>query len=212
MQISTSILNSQNREESIKKLNYTKTNYIHIDVMDGLFVSDKQFTINEIKTLNNISMKKLDIHLMVENPINYVKELSNMKIEYITFHIEVDNNINNIISTIKEKDYKVGLAIKPNTDINLLKPYLDKIDLILVMSVEPGKGGQPFLETTPPRINKIKELIQGKDILIEVDGGITEKTIEKVPNANIAVSGSYIVKSDNYNEKINILLQQKTSQ
>ena len=212
MQISTSILNSLNREESIKKLNYTKTNYIHIDVMDGLFVSDKQFTINEIKTLNNISMKKLDIHLMVENPINYVKELSNMKIEYITFHIEVDNNINNIISTIKEKDYKVGLAIKPNTDINLLKPYLDKIDLILVMSVEPGKGGQPFLETTPPRINKIKELIQGKDILIEVDGGITEKTIEKVPNANIAVSGSYIVKSDNYNEKINILLQQKTSQ
>ena len=212
MQISTSILNSLNREESIKKLNYTKTNYIHIDVMDGLFVSDKQFTINEIKTLSNISMKKLDIHLMVENPINYVKELSNMKIEYITFHIEVDNNINNIISTIKEKDYKVGLAIKPNTDINLLKPYLDKIDLILVMSVEPGKGGQPFLETTPPRINKIKELIQGKDILIEVDGGITEKTIEKVPNANIAVSGSYIVKSDNYNEKINILLQQKTSQ
>ena len=212
MQISTSILNSLNREESIKKLNYTKTNYIHIDVMDGLFVSDKQFTINEIKTLSNISMKKLDIYLMVENPNNYIKELSNMKIEYITFHIEVDNNINNIISTIKEKDYKVGLAIKPNTDINLLKPYLDKIDLILVMSVEPGKGGQPFLETTPPRINKIKELIQGKDILIEVDGGITEKTIEKVPNANIAVSGSYIVKSDNYNEKINILLQQKTSQ
>ena len=212
MQISTSILNSQNREESIKKLNYTKTNYIHIDVMDGLFVSDKQFTINEIKTLNNISMKKLDIHLMVENPNNYIKELSNMKIEYITFHIEVDNNINNIISTIKEKDYKVGLAIKPNTDINLLKPYLDKIDLILVMSVEPGKGGQPFLETTPPRINKIKELIQGKDILIEVDGGITEKTIEKVPNADIVVSGSYIVKSYNYNEKINILLQQKTSQ
>ena len=212
MQISTSILNSLNREESIKKLNYTKTNYIHIDVMDGLFVSDKQFTINEIKTLNNISMKKLDIHLMVENPNNYIKELSNMKIEYITFHIEVDNNINNIISTIKEKDYKVGLAIKPNTDINLLKPYLDKIDLILVMSVEPGKGGQPFLETTPPRINKIKELIQGKDILIEVDGGITEKTIEKVPNADIVVSGSYIVKSYNYNEKINILLQQKTSQ
>ena len=212
MQISTSILNSLNREESIKKLNYTKTNYIHIDVMDGLFVSDKQFTINEIKTLSNISMKKLDIHLMVENPINYVKELSNMKIEYITFHIEVDNNINNIISTIKEKDYKVGLAIKPNTDINLLKPYLDKIDLILVMSVEPGKGGQPFLETTPPRINKIKELIQDKEILIEVDGGITEKTIGKVPNADIVVSGSYIVKSDNYNEKINILLQQKTSQ
>ncbi len=212
MQISTSILNSLNREESIKKLNYTKTNYIHIDVMDGLFVSDKQFTINEIKTLSNISMKKLDIHLMVENPNNYIKELSNMKIEYITFHIEVDNNINNIISTIKEKDYKVGLAIKPNTDINLLKPYLDKIDLILVMSVEPGKGGQPFLETTPPRINKIKELIQDKDILIEVDGGISEKTIEKITNADIVVSGPYIVKSDNYNEKINILLQQKTSQ
>ena len=211
MQISTSILNSLNREESIKKLNYTKTNYIHIDVMDGLFVSDKQFTINEIKSLSNISMKKLDIHLMVENPINYVKELSNMKIEYITFHIEVDNDINKIISSIRDLGYKVGIAIKPDTDINKLKPYLDKIDLILVMSVVPGKGGQPFLETTPPRINKIKELIQDKDILIEVDGGITEKTIEKVPNADIVVSGSYIVKSDDYNRQIENLLNKNNN-
>ena len=211
MQISTSILNSLNREESIKKLNYTKTNYIHIDVMDGLFVSDKQFTINEIKSLSNISMKKLDIHLMVENPINYVKELSNMKIEYITFHIEVDNDINKIISSIRDLGYKVGIAIKPDTDINKLKPYLDKIDLILVMSVVPGKGGQPFLETTPPRINKIKELIQDKDILIEVDGGITEKTIEKVPNADIVVSGSYIVKSDDYKKQIENLLNKNNN-
>ena len=206
MKISTSILNSNNRIDSVVKLNRTNTSYIHIDVMDGKFVKDKQFDIKEIKGLNIVSNNKLDIHLMVENPNNYIKELSNMNIEYITFHIEVDNDINKIISSIKDLGYKVGLAIKPNTDINKLKPYLDKIDLILVMSVEPGKGGQPFLETTPPRINEIKELIQDKNILIEVDGGINEETIQKIPNADIAVSGSYIINSDNYYRQIEKLL------
>lgn len=207
MQISTSILNSQNREESIKKLNYTKTKYIHIDVMDGKFVEDKQFTINEIKTLNNISMKKLDIHLMVENPIEYINELNNMNIKYISFHIEVENNINEIISLIKEKGYKVGIAIKPNTDISLLKEYLDKIDLILIMSVEPGKGGQQFKEATPNRIKEIKKLIEKNPILLEVDGGINNETIHKIKESNIAVVGSYIINSDDYNITINKLLQ-----
>ena len=206
MQISTSILNSNNRIESIKKLNYTKTKYIHIDIMDGRFVNDKQFTINEIKELNNLSQKKLDIHLMVENPIEYINKLDNLNIKFITFHIEVEKNINEIINKIKKQGYKVGIAIKPNTDINTLLPYIEKIDLLLIMSVEPGKGGQQFIKETPSKIEKIKKIINN-NIMIEVDGGINNNTIKEINNIDIAVVGSYIIKSNNYNNQINNLIK-----
>ena len=208
MQISTSILNSNNREESIKKLNFTKTKYIHIDVMDGLFVEDTQFTIDEIKKINSISKKKLDIHLMVENPLAYINKCENLNIKYITFHIEVEKNINGIINKIKEIGYKVGVAIKPDTNINVLTPYLDKIDLILVMSVEPGKGGQQFIENTIDKVKELRKIIDNNKykVQIEVDGGINNEIIQKIKEANISVVGSYITKSDNYKEQINKLL------
>ena len=201
MKISTSILNAENRIECLKKLNNTDTDYIHIDVMDGKFVSDTQFNnIKEINAINIISKYKLDIHLMVENPIEYIEQFNNMNIEYITFHVEVKKNINEIISKIKEKGYKIGLSIKPNTNIKELIPYLKNIDLILVMSVEPGKGGQEFLPNTIERINKIKELItkNNNDIQIEVDGGINDKNIYQLGNIDIAVVGSYIIKSNDF--------------
>lgn len=215
MKISTSILNAKNRIESIVKLNRTNTSYIHVDVMDGKFVKDTQFNkINEISSLNIISKYPLDIHLMVENPIKYIEQLQDMNIEYITFHIEVEKNINKIISLIKELNYKVGIAINPNTDINKVKPYLDKIDMILIMSVEPGKGGQKFIQTTTNRIKETKELIKDKNILIEVDGGINENTITMIKDADIAVAGTYIINSDNYYrqiEKLKTISTQKQS-
>ena len=210
MKISTSILNVTNRVESVTKLNTTNTSYIHIDVMDGKFVSDTQFNnFNEINSINIVSKYPLDIHLMVENPIEYIHQLNSMNIEFITFHIEVEKDINKLINLIKEKGYKVGIAIKPNTDLNEIKPYLDKIDMILIMSVEPGKGGQPFIPTTTNRIKEVRKLIKGKNILIEVDGGINDETIIKVQDANIAVVGSYIINSDNYQHQIKKLLNKK---
>lgn len=206
MKISTSILNSKNREQSILELNDTKTEYIHIDVMDGIFVSDTQYSIEEIKRLNDISKKQLDVHLMVEDPMKYINELANLNIKYITFQVEIDKDINEIIDTIRNLGYKPGLAIKPDTNLDVLTPYLYKIDLILVMSVEPGKGGQAFLEETPKRIeevNKIKKSLT----LIEVDGGINDKTIYKLKKANIAVVGSYIINSENYDTTIKKLLK-----
>ena len=214
MKISTSILNAENRIECLKKLNNTDTDYIHIDVMDGKFVSDTQFNnIKEINAINIISKYKLDIHLMVENPIEYIEQFNNMNIEYITFHVEVKKNINEIISKIKEKGDKIGLSIKPNTNIKELIPYLKNIDLILVMSVEPGKGGQEFLPNTIERINKIKELItkNNNDIQIEVDGGINDKNIYQLGNIDIAVVGSYIIKSNDYSNQIKKLIQQKNN-
>lgn len=207
MKLSVSLLNAEDKNKTTKKINNTEIDYFHIDVMDGKFVSQLSFSLKEIQEISKISRKPLDIHLMVEDPsliIEDLKELSN--INNITIHIEIDKDINKMLSKIKECGVKRGLAIKPNTDINLLKPYLDNIDIILIMTVEPGYGGQPFIESSVERIKKIKELIEGYNILLEVDGGINDKTIKKISLSDIAVVGSYITTSDNMEERINNLL------
>ena len=210
MKIATSILDCNDRLEGILKLNDTNTSYIHVDVMDGNFVSGVHFqNISEIKEISNNSIKPLDVHLMVDNPIDYIEKLGDMNIEFITVHLEIDKDLKEIFSRIKNSGYKVGLSIKPNTGINEIEPYLNDIDMVLVMSVEPGLGGQRFMDSTINRVNKLKELINnsGKDILIEVDGGINNETITKLENVDIVVVGSYIVKSDNYSDRINSLLK-----
>ena len=132
--------------------------------------------------------------------------LMKLNIENITIHLEIDKDIKEILSKIKSLGFKRGLSIKPNTDINKLVPYLDDIDLILVMTVEPGLGGQQFLESSTKRLKEIKELIGTRDILLEVDGGINNNTINLVKDANIAVVGSYITKSTDPVSQINSLL------
>lgn len=209
MKISTSILNAENRLECIKKLNNSTTNYIHIDVMDGKFVEDTQInTIEKITTLANTSDKQLDIHLMVENPLEYIQKLDNKNIKYIIFHLEIQENIEMLIQEIKAKGYLPGIAINPETNIEKLIPYLNQIDLILIMSVKPGRGGQKFIPTTVDKIAKLKKIIQENklNILIEVDGGINDQTIKDVKNIDIAVAGSYIIKSPDYNKAIQQLL------
>lgn len=205
MEISTSILSSKNYEETINKLLLTKTDYIHIDIMDGIFVPNKSLNTDEdINLINNIKGKKLDIHLMVENPVEYIEKLNNNNIEYITIHYEINKNLEDIIKKIKEKEYKVGISIKPKTKIKVLKPMINKIDLILIMSVEPGLGGQKFINKTKCKIRKAKKIINN-NIKIEVDGGINNNTIKKIKKADIAVSGSYIINNDDYNYKIDQL-------
>lgn len=209
MKISTSILNAENRLECIKKLNNSTTNYIHIDVMDGKFVEDTQInTIEKITTLANTSDKQLDIHLMVENPLEYIQKLDNKNIKYIIFHLEIQEDIEMLIHEIKAKGYLPGIAINPETNIEKLIPYLNQIDLILIMSVKPGRGGQKFIPTTVDKIAKLKKIIQENklNILIEVDGGINDQTIKDVKNIDIAVAGSYIIKSPDYNKAIKKLL------
>lgn len=207
MKLSVSILNSKDRKEMIDKLNNTNISYIHMDVMDGKFVSQNTLSYQELRELSSFSNKKLDVHLMMDNPeeyINNIKDLNN--IENITIHLEIDKDIKRILSMIKSLDIKRGISIKPNTDINKLLPYLNDIDLILVMTVEPGLGGQPFIGTSTTRLKEIKEIIKDKDILIEVDGGINSNTINLVKDADIVVVGSYITCSDDPISKINSLL------
>lgn len=207
MKLSISVLNSQNKQETMKILNNSNIDYFHIDVMDGKFVSQISLPPEETIKLSKISNKKLDVHLMVEDPMSYIEEIKDLSnIEYITIHLEIDKDINSILNKIKEYGFKTGISIKPNTDIKELLPYLDNIDLILIMTVEPGLGGQPFIEASPSRIKEIKELIKDKNILLEVDGGINNETIKKVSNVDISVVGSYITTSEDPLERISNLL------
>lgn len=206
MELSVSILNSKDKTEMIQLLNKSNISYIHLDVMDGNFVYQKSLSIKEIKILSALSTKKLDVHLMVSNPLEYIEKIGKLpNIEYITIHLEINKDIQNILSQIKAYGCKCGLSIKPNTDLSALLPYLADLDLILLMTVEPGLGGQPFIETSPERLKRLKKLV-GDNIKIEVDGGINNLTIKEVADADIAVVGSYITTSDNPLAQIDSLL------
>ena len=204
IKISTSILSSDNKIESIHKLNNTNNDYLHIDTMDGTFVPNKQMPIEDILEYEKISKVPLDIHLMVENPIEYIEKLNNKNIEYITIHYEINKNIDEIINKIKSLGYKVGLSIKPKTDTKNIYEYLDKVDMILIMSVEPGFGGQKFIPESIDKAKDIKE--RNNNIIIEMDGGIKDENINLLTEyVDIAVVGSYITNKIDYNEAINNL-------
>ena len=204
IKIATSILSSKNRIECIKKLNKTTTDYIHIDVMDNIFVPNYQLPIEEVNQLGIYSTKPFDVHLMIENPKEFITKLNIKNIKSITIHLEINKDIDELINLIKSHNYQVGLAIKPNTDINKIDKYINKIDKVIIMSVEPGFGGQKFINKTIDRIKELRK--KRKDIIIEVDGGINNITIKKISNnTNIVVVGSYIINNNDYQEAINSL-------
>ena len=207
IKISVSFLKSKfDSITTIKKINDTDAVYLHVDVMDGKFVSNSTGDlINVIKNTN----KKLDIHLMVENPIKYIDLYKELNPEFITIHLELNTDLDEIIDYIRKCNIKVGIAIKPKTDISNIYSYLNKIDQVLVMSVEPGEGGQSFLESSILKIAQL-DLIkrtQHYNYEINVDGGINDKTAKLVTKANatMCVSGSFICMSDNYQEQIDKL-------
>ena len=210
MVLNASILSSEYKAtELIKKFNDTEVKDIHLDVMDGKFVNNKSFTISEIKKLNDMSKKSFDVHLMVKNPVKYINELALFNVDVITFHYEAVKDVEEVINLIKNYGIKVGIAINPKTDVNVLIPYLNMIDVALVMSVEPGYSGQTFIEKTYDKVEHLKELIinNGSRTLIEVDGGVN---IENAPmlkekGADILVSASYIQNNiDNIKELVEL--------
>ena len=160
MLVSVSILSSVYKaKEIVEKINKTTADFIHLDIMDGKFVENKTFTFNEIKKLVNFSNKKLDVHLMVKNPLKYIEDYALLNTEYITFHYESVNNHIDIINKIKEYGLKVGISIKPKTDVSEIENILKYLDLVLIMGVEPGKSGQEFKESTLDKIEKLKQVI-----------------------------------------------------
>lgn len=194
-EVSTSFLCDKSSIDLIHMLNNSSTDYIHFDVMDAQFVDNRFLTIKELKETLMLSNKKNDIHLMVKDPIRYVKEIKNYNISFITIHYEIDN-LEESIDLIKSYGYKVGIAIKPSTDIEKIYYLLDRIDLVLIMSVEPGKSGQKFITSSIDKINKLKDKIVNDDldILIEVDGGVNYDVLNYLKSADIIVSASFVLK------------------
>ena len=211
MQISTSILSiKENITDRILELNNLDTDYIHLDIMDGKFVTNKTRSFDEIYEDIKNTTKKVDVHLMVKDVKKYVDKYLLINPDIITFHLEAIDNIDEMIDYIKEHNTKVGLAIKPNTSIEDLSFYLNKVDLILVMTVEPGKGGQEFIKEMEEKVDELRLLKDAYkyDYLIEVDGGINNKTLLNVLNSDILVVGSYITSSNDYKKQIDTLREQ----
>ena len=209
--ISTSILSANLARLDSEIAKIKNSDYIHIDVMDGHFVPNLTFGTKLIKDIkNNNPELKLDVHLMVEHPENYIEEMANIGVEFLTIHYEACIHLDRIITKIKNTNTKVGLALVPTTNENVLKYIIDKLDLVLVMTVNPGFGGQEFLDSQLEKIKNIRNLIEKTDkkIKLEVDGGINNDTIKKIINngADIAVVGSYIFnKNGDYDKLINML-------
>ena len=218
MQISASILSleKENITQKLYNLEVANVDYFHIDVMDGKFVKNNTSAVmkENALTLKHISQTLLDVHLMVEDIDYYINEYLDLKPKYITFHYEVDKNKEKIIEKIKyiqKYGSMAGISIKPNTEVKEILDILPYISLILVMSVEPGEGGQEFMESSIVKIKELREYIDKNnlEVQIEVDGGINNETIKliKEAGADIAVVGSYLVKSDDYKETVKKLKQ-----
>ena len=213
MEISTSLLSVKKEDiiQTIYNLEVAKTDYFHIDVMDGRFVENDTSETMRIycEYLNQITNVPIDVHLMVTNVKEYIDSYSIFNPNIITFHYEAckdKEEVNKYINQIKERECQVGLAIKPNTKVDDMIEFFPKINLLLIMSVEPGKGGQEFIASTLEKIKYAKEKIDesGLDTEIEVDGGINIENAKDVKEegATIAVSGTAIIKSKDYSYAI----------
>ena len=202
MKVSVSVLsNYDDVSNAVLKVNKTSADFLHIDVMDGKFVNNLKFPLELVEKLKSISEKKIDMHLMVEDE-DLIKEYASYKPYYLTLHVEILKD-NTLIKYIKSLGIKVGLAINPETRVENLSPYIKDIDLILFMSVNPGKGGQKFKKSVIQKIKKIRKILNNK-VIISVDGGVNDKTISycRAAGCDMVVSGSYVTNSDNYEEKI----------
>lgn len=207
--ISASFLSSKDIPNTLTKLNDTDVDYIHVDVMDGKYVENKSLPYKEMKYIYKFTNKRLDVHLMVLKPSKYIKDYANLNTEYISIHLDTLEDTLSNLKLIKSYGIKSGLVLNPSERVESIIPYLPYIDLILVMGVVPGKGGQEFINST---IDKLKELEALKkeyndfNFKISVDGGINDKISDKVKKyVDIIVSGNYITSSDDYQKQINSL-------
>ena len=198
-----------NLNNEIQLINKSSAYSIHVDVMDGVFVPNISFGQPIVKTLSLISNKPLDVHLMIVDPIKFIDEFVFDNTLNITIHYESTNKIEETLDYIKSKNIKSGLAIKPNTEIDEIESYIQKVDILCLMSVNPGFSGQNFIENTYTKLKQLRKLIERKKLstLIQIDGGVNNTNAKKLfkLGADILVSGNYIFKSENPNKVIEYL-------
>ena len=209
--IAPSILaaNFNHLEKDIEIINRSKAGFVHCDIMDGVFVPNISFGIPVIKHLKKITQKPLDVHLMIIEPDNFIKDFAEAGANYLTVHYETCNHLNRTIQRIKENGMKASVCLNPHTPVAVLEDIISDLDMVLLMSVNPGFGGQKFISNTYKKVSQLKNLIDQSynECLIEVDGGVNYETGKKLieAGANVLVAGSFVFKSENPEKTINNL-------
>lgn len=202
MKVSVSYLNVKKRDipKVIYALDKTNVDFIHVDVMDGRYVRKKVNSYSDVLEMSYYTRKRLDIHFMVKKPLKYIDDFASLNVFCMTFHLKIKNKMEDIINKCHAYGIKVGIALEPDEDISLLDSYLDKIDLVLIMSVKSGLPGQEFIKETIPKVKALRDIIKKKklNILINVDGGINKENKNFLGDADIISVGSFITNSDNY--------------
>jgi ribulose-phosphate 3-epimerase len=198
-----------NIQSEVEMLNQSNADWFHIDIMDGVFVPNISFGLPVMAAMAKHAKKPLDVHLMIANPDNYITEFKNAGADWLTVHYEACPHLHRTIQAIKAEGMKAGVALNPHTPVSVLEEVINDIDLVLIMSVNPGFGGQKFIEKAIEKVAKVKALIvaTGAKTLIEVDGGVNDETGAQLiaAGADALVAGSYVFKSKNPKETIDVL-------
>lgn len=200
-----------NVQRDVEMINRSEADWFHIDIMDGVFVPNISFGLPVLKAMKKHATKPMDVHLMIVNPDNYVEDFKNAGADILTVHYEACTHLHRSIQLIKSHDMKAGVALNPHTNVDVLKSVIRDLDLVLIMSVNPGFGGQKFIEQAVEKVTELKQMIKdtGSSALIEIDGGVNLETGKRLVDAgaDALVAGSFVFKSDNPEQTIADLKQ-----
>lgn len=195
-----------NLQRDVEMINQSEADWFHIDIMDGVFVPNISFGMPVLQAINKHAQKTIDVHLMIVDPDRYIKDFANLGANILTVHYEACTHLHRTLQAIKAEGMKAGVALNPHTSVDLLKDVINDIDLVCVMSVNPGFGGQSFIENTYNKVKRLKEIIAANNAatLIEIDGGVTDKNAAELvkAGADVLVAGSYVFKAQDQAETI----------